>query len=489
MIPRELFCLGELSACVRAAERSSVASEQILQAYALERLGRYDDALAAISNMRPRTSDERLLLAGLEVECYLLKGDVETGRRLLNAIGDPAAGVEARFEVSYARMMLAWVEGLPDAMDAVLSATDVRDLPQLQARRLFGSAWAAALREDYHKQLALLQEAVALLQPPAGHDVTLLASATRSLVHLVREVASPAAFEFAVAATQSIPWTLDLERERFLTFRGLAWAYALRGSHETALRYAYLARDIAPSPMWVTACYADHAYLARMAREDSSSNALLRHAISCAREIEWNSSGEERVAILNLAELAADRDPADAERLLEIYDAIPVALAPHLALARDRRLRAMEEYVRGTLFAASGDRSNATELLQRSYSTFASIGYAWRAAAAALRLNAVTEQISWLRLAAEAVRAFPESSVAGEIQKRAVGAGDPRAASLTPAQLRVYRLICQGLPDKEIAAALRLSPETVKNHAARVRGAFGVRSRAALIAAAARHAG
>jgi len=486
--PRELFSLGELSACTRAAETSSVPSEQILQAYALERLGRYGDALAAISKLRARGLDPDLLPA-LEAECRLLQGDFDTGRRLLNEITEPAGSIEARFELAYARMLLAWVEGAPDAMDAALATIDVREVPQLQARWLFGSSWAAALRADYQKQVTLLEEAVLQLQTPRGRDVTLLATATRSLVHLVREVASPGAFEFAVDAAEAIAWTHDLEGERFLTLRGLAWAYALRGSHETALRYAYLARDIAPSRMWVTACYADHAYLARMAREDSSSNALLRHAISCAKELEWISSGEERVAILNLVELAADRDLEDAKRLLEIYDGIPVELAPHLALARDRRLRAMEEYVRGTLFAASGDRASAIELLQNSYSTFTSIGYAWRAAAAALRLNAVTEEISWLRLAAEAVQAFPESSVAGEIQKKAVGVSDPRTASLTPAQRRVYRLICQGLPDKEIAAALRLSPETVKNHAARVRGAFGVRSRAALIAAAARNAG
>jgi DNA-binding CsgD family transcriptional regulator len=386
-------------------------------------------------------------------------------------------------------MLSGWVEGDPEAMDAALGAVDVRELPQLHARRLFGASWAASLRGDYHKQLALLEEAVRRLQTPVAYDVTLLAAATRSLVHLVRELASPGSFEFAIAATQSIPWTDDLERERFLTFRGLAWAYALRGSHETALHYACSARDIAPSRMWVTACYADQAYLARMAREDSSSNALLRHAISCAKEIEWLSPGEERVAILNLVELASDRDVDDAKRLLEIYDGIVVGFAPRFALARDRRLRAMEEYARGTLLAASGDRANAVDLLESSYSIFTSIGYAWRAAAAALRLNAVTEEISWLRLAAEAVRGFPESSVAGAIQKKAAGVSDPRAASLTPAQRRVYRLICQGLPDKEIAAALHLSPETVKNHAARVRGAFGVRSRAALIAETARNAG
>lgn len=486
MRPRELFCRGELSASVCAAESSSVTSERVLQVYALERLGRYRDALDAISTIPDGGSDERVLLQALAAECHLLLGEAGTGRRLLGEINEPAVGTEARFELTYAATLLAWVEGDPDSMDAVLATIDVGDTPRLHARWLLAASWSAALRGDYHRQVALLIEAIRQLQTPTAYDVTLLASATRSLVHLVREVASPGAFEFAVAATQSIPWTHDLERERFLTFRGLAWAYALRGSHETALRYSYSARDIAPSKMWVIACYADHAYLARMAREDASSNALLRHAVACAKELDWISSGEERVAILNLVELAADRDLDDAKKLLELYDSIPVVLAPQLALAHGQRLRAMEAYARGAVFAASGDRASAVELLRGSYSTFASIGYAWRAAAAALRLNAVTEEITWLNLAADAVESFPESSVAAEIRKKAAGLSDPRAASLTPAQRRVYLLLCQGLGDKEIASALRLSRETVKNHAARVRGAFGVRSRAALIAAARR---
>ena len=126
-----------------------------------------------------------------------------------------------------------------------------------------------------------------------------------------------------------MPWTPDLERERFLTFRGLAWAYALRGSHQKALQYAYFARDIAPSVMWVTTCYADQAYLARMAGENRSADALLRHAVACAHETDWTSHGEERVAILNLIELVADRDLATAaNRLMDIYDAIPCRCRP-----------------------------------------------------------------------------------------------------------------------------------------------------------------
>ena len=90
-----------------------------------------------------------------------------------------------------------------------------------------------------------------------------------------------------------------------------------------------------------------------------------------------------------------------------------------------------------------------------------------------------------LRYASDAVQDFTQSSVAEQIRRRAAATVvDPRVAALTPAQRRVFALLCEGLSDKEIAKSLSISPETAKNHAARVRVAFGVHSRAALIASA-----
>jgi DNA-binding CsgD family transcriptional regulator len=303
------------------------------------------------------------------------------------------------------------------------------------------------------------------------------------MVHLVREIYAPNSFAFAVRMAETLPWNEELETERFLTFRGLAWAYALRGFHEKAFQYAYFARDIAPSASWVTASYCDQAYLARMAGEHRSADALLDHAVACAKETDWSSRGEERVSLLNLVELVADRDPATARAVLSIYEGIPVSIAPSLAFAHDVRLSAMEEHAKGITLAVSGDRAAAVENLASAYATFSSIGYAWRAAAAALRIHVTTGEDAWLRYASEAVEDFTQSSVAEQIRQRAAATTvDPRVAALTPAQRRVFALLSEGLSDKEIAQRLGISPETAKNHAARVRLAFGVRSRAALIA-------
>lgn len=428
-------------------------------------------------------------MQALEATCHALLGSMGMARRALSGIAPGEHSPETQFEIAYAKMLLAWVESDADAMEHALNGVHLINSPQLYGQWLYARSWVAALRGHYVEQLRLLEKAtIHIVETPEAYDTSLLASATQSMVHLVREISAPHTFDFAIRTAESMPWTPDLERERFLTFRGLAWAYALRGSHQKALQYAYFARDIAPSVLWVTACYADQAYLARMAGENWSADALLRHAIACAHETDWTSHGEERVAILNLIELVADNDLPAANRLMDIYDAIPVALSPQLALARDQRLRAMEEYARGNVLAAAGDQTAAVGLLSSAYSIFQSIEYAWRAAATALRLHAITGAPTWLALAGEAVRDFSESSVAEDIRRRAATAVDPVETTLTPAQRRVFGLLCDGLTDKEIAKSLGISPETVKNHAARVRAAFGVHSRAALIAASHRRA-
>ena len=483
MGPRELFSRGELQACLRAAENEPAFQDRVLTVYALMRLGRYAEALNAVARLNPLTNENVALTRALESECHALQGELEPARRALEGCHDKVVDLETAFEIAYARMLVGWLQGSPEAMESALSECDVRLSPHLYARWLYGSSWIASLRGDYREQLRLLEQTVAQIGgAPVAFDVALLAAATRALVHLVREIAAPGAFECALRTAEAIPWTADLAREHFLTLRGLAWACALRGEHAQALHYCYLARDVAPSAMWVTACYADQAYLARMAGEEASASALLDHAVASALKTDWQSPGEERVAMLNLMELVADRDVAQARRLLEAYDAIPVSLSPWLALSRDRRFKAMEDYARATVLGASGESRSAAALFEDAFRTFVPIGYAWRAAASALRLHALTGERLWLERASESVEEFADSSVAHEIRRKAVGF-DAHVGRLTPAQRRVFELICEGLADKQIAHELHISPETVKNHAARVRLAFGVHSRAALIAA------
>jgi DNA-binding CsgD family transcriptional regulator/predicted ArsR family transcriptional regulator len=83
------------------------------------------------------------------------------------------------------------------------------------------------------------------------------------------------------------------------------------------------------------------------------------------------------------------------------------------------------------------------------------------------------------------------SSVAPAEQPTKESPEQPLAVSpldrLSQRECEVLRLIGEGLTDKEIAAALRVSVRTAENHAARVYNKLGIRGRARLIRFALRH--
>src|SRR5258708_14348758 len=61
-------------------------------------------------------------------------------------------------------------------------------------------------------------------------------------------------------------------------------------------------------------------------------------------------------------------------------------------------------------------------------------------------------------------------------------------ASLTPAEHEVVRLVCEGLPNKDIATRLFVSPRTVQAHLTHIYTKLGLTSRVQLAQEAARRA-
>jgi DNA-binding CsgD family transcriptional regulator len=79
-----------------------------------------------------------------------------------------------------------------------------------------------------------------------------------------------------------------------------------------------------------------------------------------------------------------------------------------------------------------------------------------------------------------------------EVVTEVLDAPDPvsrvsRNHDLSDREIEVLRLLVRGMSDREIAAALFISPGTATTHVRNIRGKLGVRSRGAAAAYAVRH--
>ena len=157
-----------------------------------------------------------------------------------------------------------------------------------------------------------------------------------------------------------------------------------------------------------------------------------------------------QIALAQLVRAMVDGDPdvlLDAAGQLRRYGAV----LPH-ALG-------LEEAA--VCLARAGNRSAAGQALREAVQVFASVGALWD-------IERADERLRPYRI------------------RRRVPADQPTSgwAALTPAEFRVVRLVAQGLSNRDIAATLFLSQNTVQTHLSRIRDKLGLRSRLEIARAA-----
>jgi DNA-binding CsgD family transcriptional regulator len=484
----ELYARGRFAECLAASKGD--ASKALVRARSYMRLRRFRVALDELSVAFDWQGDAGATALALRLHCSAALGDSAEVTRLgelARTLQDVSA--EGRAEIAIGRAYAAFYRGDAAEMRGALRAMNPTVAPRFGAWQLCLLSWAASLQHQYVDQALLLERMVQFIEEtPAAMEVALLANAAQTLAELSREVFSINTFEFAISLAERIAWTPDLAEQRFLTQRSLAWAYALRGSQRRAQRMMHSLVDTAPSPQWRATIYGELAYFARASRSNEFAAALLEHAADCARATSWVPYGEERVGLLSLIELTAEHDGAASLAFLALYDEVGTGIETGLVLSHDRRLEAMEGQARAAVLAATGRAREAVALLERSFATFKSLGYSWRAASAALRLHALSSDHKWLKRASDAIANVPECALAGEIRRRETGSSDPRLAALTLTQQRAFWLVCEGMSDAQIADAMEVTINTARNHVAAVRQRFGAHSRAK-VAAIARSSG
>jgi DNA-binding CsgD family transcriptional regulator len=265
--------------------------------------------------------------------------------------------------------------------------------------------------------------------------------------------------------------------------KSVAWCQALAGDELSCLRYLRLAQHVDLAPVWRVILYLDRSYFASVVGEQRWAANEFDAAEDLAEGISWDTtSGEERVALLLLAELAASHAPKKAAFYLARFNELGSLRSKREHLAFDHRLDAMAAYSTGVAKLGVGDRVQAEEYLRTSWTTFDRIGYDVRAARAALALYAATDKTRWLHLAEDKLEHYPNSWLARALGSQ-IGAKSDEI-SFSKMQETVMRLICRGLSTDEVAQQLGLSKNTILNHLKIIYKKLGVNSRSSMIVVA-----
>ena len=247
----------------------------------------------------------------------------------------------------------------------------------------------------------------------------------------------------------------------FKLTRVIGWIEALRGDELAAFRYFRTAAELAPSPHWRVLCMTDRAYLAGTTGERAFAMDQLYGAHEQAGAISWNDAQQEdRMTLLNLAELFAAVDPGIAQRYLALFRSLRTPMDTRMLFASDPRVPALEAYSAGMALLRLGEIEAARSSLTQAWETFRDFGYGWRAALCALGLHKATRDARWLAQARTHAAPGRTGRVAREVRRaREAQTNVPDLDAVSPAQRHVLDLLLQGKRNAEIARALERSPE------------------------------
>lgn len=243
----------------------------------------------------------------------------------------------------------------------------------------------AARDEDYARQVEYERQAVATFGQAPKLDLWAYARLLFNFAVCIRDF-DLAADAQTLRAVDMASWPSELNSERFHIYSALGVSSALRGDHLGAFRELRKSAESAPSAEYVILASTDKAMLRRELGELMSAREELEHAADLADRVDWERSGEQRVALAHLAREVAAFDAQRARALLERYYGIRTALSPHLLNNSDRRLRAHEKYAEGTVLRALGMTDEAKPCFAEAFDIWQPLGLDWLAALAAAEL-------------------------------------------------------------------------------------------------------
>jgi DNA-binding CsgD family transcriptional regulator len=466
-----LFTLGVLEQYAGSVPR---AADLLAAAAGLADGAQLVWALAELGNTRFRLND--------------LSGVAEVADRLAEAADPRDPGQRALAE--FVRGVVLTVGGDPAAGRPLLA--DVLELLRLPALRddpryLINLALAAGFLGDLRGLVAPFERRLAVARERGALGVLVPGLALMAAGHAwIGDHAG--AFADAGEAAE-LGEQLGYATDAAVAVEMLAWQSAARGLHDDARQALARARALTDraGTTSVAAHQAITAAFCALCRGDLTEVATLLEA-RIAADGGVGAMGEPLGVAPDLVEAYVGLGrTADAAALAGRYAEVtaPSPSPPTAALvARCQGLTAAKEEaaVEGfqAALAAHAQAPDAFEAARTRLLYGARLRRAGRRIAAREQLRAALDAFTAMDLTAWAQRAADELAATGATARpRRPLASEP----LTSQETRVALLVARGLPNREIAAALFLSPKTVEHHLASVFRKRGFRSRTEVAAA------
>ena len=470
----------------RAADRIPAV---LLQSRALLAVGRPEAAIPLLTGARKEVkAPDDVVTAQMLLGVALTRTNArDEGEALLEDASELAQRTAPQLvaEVAYYRAFSRWSSHRLGEAEQIIEAALPQATGFVRSRLLQMLGWIDVRRENYgaaaHEFTAALEELDRSPEP----DIKARAAYLHALGLIAAETIDLRLGRMVRRAYGSNRWTDATRIERFQVLEQLAWLSLLEGNVQQAWDERQFALTLSVDSGYHAIALIHAAEVAEIVGDRFSQKRYLE--LCGALLLRGDQVGldvEHRIALLSFVAVASASQLDVAKDVLALYDRSKPRRTEMLALEGDRRFEAYELYARGRFSVANGETQRGVAELERSLDLWTRLSYRLRVALTANDLRAITGDRRYAQIALDALRNTPDAWLRGSIERRAQG--DDPLAQLTPAERRVLTELCKGKKSREIAAHFGRSFNTINNHTRAIFSAFGVRSRAALVAECAR---
>jgi DNA-binding CsgD family transcriptional regulator len=469
--------------------REDRVASAVTQSRALLALGRQDQVMPILqrASKEVKGAEETALTQMLHGAALTLAGRRDQGEALLDETATVAkrGAPQLVAEVAYYRALSRWSSHrLAEAEEIVESALPAsKDVHRARLLQLLG--WIDVRSENYSGAARQFTAALDELNRAKQQDVLGRARLLNALGIIAAETIDLRLGRLVRREYETNSWTDDTRLERYHALQSLAWLSLLEGQVGRAWDERQRALSLTVDTAYHASALTSAGNIASFVGDRFSEARYFELAAALLlRGDQLGLDVDRRIAMLMFIAAARVANVDSARKVLTLYERTRPRKTDVLALEGDRRLEGLELYARGKLAIAEGRAQQGVAELEKALALWSHLGYRLRTALTANALRSATGDPRYAQTALEALRNAPNAWLRPALERDS--SEDNPLARLTPAERRVLTELCKGKKAREIATAFDRSFNTINNHTRAIFTAFGVRSRASLVAECAR---